>query len=660
MMENGIDLKNNNYDNIDYLKIFGDNIENNKEKIDSIEMIAFDYLSKIETNETLKNEKVLTFLNCLSTNSRDSKTFNKLNSEFQNKFSKCIIHLLENAIQSFEKEIEQACQCKENNAKRQPTETSIENIKIGDQKENTIEIIRFSARIVCNYSDSFTLFSKFFIENHGLNILFKYFEIFIEKALIIKDAKPLDNLIDIYISFAISNLSKLKNSFNQKWKEVNAIKHLLNAAGRIKDNKNLSEIFLAINMSIALIFEENDFEKLENVDIALTSFSRIMQGCAQTVKDGLSMRYETEIDGKCINVVYNEGSSSVEILDCLKHLAVSDIIKNDIYFRFKAKDYLRDLIYCGNDCEREHSFRLLWQLCFDINVAEDIRNDYKLYSIIQGVSFLKKPEELLKSCNGMIWLMDEKYKPKKEKVSVPKVMTKSKHIMISYNSKSKEMCLKIKTALEKEGYKIWIDVVNIHGSSLEAMANAIEESYCVLMCMTARYKQSANCRLEAEYTVNINKPFVPLILEKAYKPDGWLGLILGSKIFIDFTKYDFEECIKRLIKEVIQFNESKEDVKENEKLENEIKEPIEKKIIPKSINALNWSELDAEKWIKDKKFHKEIAESLLPCNGKLLNQLFEMYNKIPDYFYSSLNGSKTIRLRDLLYFSNELKEIFEK
>ena len=100
------------------------------------------------------------------------------------------------------------------------------------------------------------------------------------------------------------------------------------------------------------------------------------------------------------------------------------------------------------------------------------------------------------------------------------------------------------------------------------------------------------------------------------------------------------------------------------KVKNALKEAVKallkKEVIQKLIKALSWSELDAENWIIDKKFHKEIAESLLPCNGKLLNQLFEMYNKIPDYFYSSLNGSKTIRLRDLLYFSNELKEIFEK
>lgn len=59
---------------------------------------------------------------------------------------------------------------------------------------------------------------------------------------------------------------------------------------------------------------------------------------------------------------------------------------------------------------------------------------------------------------------------------------KTDHIMISYNKESRELCMQIKAVLEKEGHKIWIDVEDIHGSSLESMANAIENSKCVLIC----------------------------------------------------------------------------------------------------------------------------------------------------------------------------------
>ena len=95
-------------------------------------------------------------------------------------------------------------------------------------------------------------------------------------------------------------------------------------------------------------------------------------------------------------------------------------------------------------------------------------------------------------------------------------------MFISYNRESRSICLDIKTFLEKIGLKCWIDVENIHGSSIDAMAKGIETASCVLICMTEKYKESNNCRMEAEYTLQKKIPFIPLILQKSYKPDGWL------------------------------------------------------------------------------------------------------------------------------------------
>ena len=61
------------------------------------------------------------------------------------------------------------------------------------------------------------------------------------------------------------------------------------------------------------------------------------------------------------------------------------------------------------------------------------------------------------------------------------------------------------------------------GSTLEAMAAAVEESRCIVICMSSNYKDSASCRTEAEYVFQLRKPYVPLMVEKGYKPDGWLG-----------------------------------------------------------------------------------------------------------------------------------------
>ena len=42
---------------------------------------------------------------------------------------------------------------------------------------------------------------------------------------------------------------------------------------------------------------------------------------------------------------------------------------------------------------------------------------------------------------------------------------------------------------------MWIDVERMGGSTLSAMAEAVENAAVVLICMSEKYKQSPNCRL---------------------------------------------------------------------------------------------------------------------------------------------------------------------
>jgi len=53
--------------------------------------------------------------------------------------------------------------------------------------------------------------------------------------------------------------------------------------------------------------------------------------------------------------------------------------------------------------------------------------------------------------------------------------------------------------------------------------------------MTSGYKESPNCRAECEYARQQGKLMIPIVAQEGYKPDGWLGLVLGSKLWIDFT-----------------------------------------------------------------------------------------------------------------------------
>ena len=56
--------------------------------------------------------------------------------------------------------------------------------------------------------------------------------------------------------------------------------------------------------------------------------------------------------------------------------------------------------------------------------------------------------------------------------------------------------LRVAKSMRERGFRVWVDTEMMSGSTLDAMAAAVEGARCVLVCITERYKASANCRLE--------------------------------------------------------------------------------------------------------------------------------------------------------------------
>ena len=57
--------------------------------------------------------------------------------------------------------------------------------------------------------------------------------------------------------------------------------------------------------------------------------------------------------------------------------------------------------------------------------------------------------------------------------------------------------------------------------------------------------------LEAEYTFQLHKDIIPLMMENKYRPDGWLGFIVGSKFWIDFSeKQKLDVNADKLVREL--------------------------------------------------------------------------------------------------------------
>ena len=53
---------------------------------------------------------------------------------------------------------------------------------------------------------------------------------------------------------------------------------------------------------------------------------------------------------------------------------------------------------------------------------------------------------------------------------------------------------------------------------------------------------------EGEYTFQLKKPRIPLMMERGYKPDGWLGMLMGTQMYVNFDgKYEFDYAFNLLL-----------------------------------------------------------------------------------------------------------------
>jgi len=108
------------------------------------------------------------------------------------------------------------------------------------------------------------------------------------------------------------------------------------------------------------------------------------------------------------------------------------------------------------------------------------------------------------------------------------------HVMASYNWDHQDAIMRVVKSLQGRGYLVWVDTEQMKGATVDTMALAVEGSAVVLIGVSRSYKESSNCRMEAQYALQKKKALVPLMMVEGYEADGWLGLLLGTSLWYGF------------------------------------------------------------------------------------------------------------------------------
>ncbi|UJR27657.1 hypothetical protein I4U23_008938 [Adineta vaga] len=323
--------------------------------------------------------------------------------------------------------------------------------------------------------------------------------------------------------------------------------------------KLLDEPILYNNVNETLAMPESD--KL---------LDAIIQSLKATIHEKSEKKHETE-----------------QLLETLKGLIQHDHIKTEISkenvlpFLLELTDKLTGKAYVL-------LLEILWSLTFHDESAVLLRSNASFLKRIETISKESRDEALKKAADGLVWklirepeFLDKiaKQEENEEHTDVDVTQTIVEEIvndagqkqlvttikpathpsgerifqfdiMISYCHADKELTHKIHKFLVKQGFKIWIDLDNMNGPAMSAMADAVENSEFVIMCMSDSYKQSTYCQAEAEYAFNCKRRLIPLIMRAKYRPDGWLGFLIGSRIYVDFGRFDFDTACRKLMTEI--------------------------------------------------------------------------------------------------------------
>lgn len=202
------------------------------------------------------------------------------------------------------------------------------------------------------------------------------------------------------------------------------------------------------------------------------------------------------------------------------------------------------------------SLKILMSLTFNQEAKLIIEKSDNFVNYLRTLVNSTNRPDIQKVADGILWRLF----PKEEQTE----STFQYDVMISYSHRDKNLCHQIHKALVADNFRVWIDLERMHGIMLQAMADAVEQSRYVMICMSDNYCISPYCRAEAQFAFEKQRGLIPIRVQNGYKPQGWLAFLISGRMYIDFIKLNFDTA----------YNQLKLEFQQNQNHENHISSPI--------------------------------------------------------------------------------------
>ncbi|KAK3105910.1 hypothetical protein FSP39_008398 [Pinctada imbricata] len=350
--------------------------------------------------------------------------------------------------------------------------------------------------------------------------------------------------IIFYVKFSLGILHNCLRLVNECKDEVQNILALKNFESISSEYKDFPMINAKAYIAMSYIINESESEHIMADSTVFTFLLDILKTAWQS-SDHMSRKY-----GMCVSEVLL-GLNNLSINDSNKVLLVK-LGCLPLYINIAqsgsriCQGGSKIESVAGNEDEVTLAVTGLWKLSFSSSNRPVMKGDKICMEVLHQLEYSENPS-VCHAARGALW---ELYQPDGLKINTSLDSIRP-HVMISYQWDSQSTMIKVKDKLKIAGYKVWMDVEHMTGSTLEAMSLAVEGAAVVLICMSEKYKNSPSCRSEAEYTYKLRKSFIPLRLQSNYNPDGWLGMLIGTRLYFDFSnETEMDGMLAKLVKEL--------------------------------------------------------------------------------------------------------------
>jgi hypothetical protein len=277
------------------------------------------------------------------------------------------------------------------------------------------------------------------------------------------ELKMWDDIGYSLLEYLVLNLSALasRNSADEKQRYVELkTAEIMRKVLLVKPSTQMDCYTCLVNMS-----NDSQIEEMPEIQDFADLLGERMVSYSEIFVSGELKRQTREIfeNGKQVKAEFtnftesNNTTSSIFLLFTgFYKLSINSSMKTRIYFNLNAKELFKIFLEKGNEWEVKYTLQVLAQLTFDPEIATDLGKDEFYTKYIADTIGKQSDVEAVNAkefnaCKQIEWNINS------TKSSAEESSERSRaDIMISYNTGSRDMCLKMKSGLESSGYKVWI------------------------------------------------------------------------------------------------------------------------------------------------------------------------------------------------------------